>query len=277
MTIQILIFLLIISLISRAVFQLLGDQVKEDAVDGMAQSTGNKEVQADVMQVRITSAGKLAVLADGIGKENTGKVCASLAVKELIEAFSFYKALHNPEYFFQRTLYRIHKEIQRLLEEGQGGASVAAVFLGGGRLHYALAGQIQLALFRKGELIPLSEGQTIGVLAQQAYKNGKISRQKTLQALKAKDIWNYVGKDGFHQMEICEIPIELKKGDLVVMMTKGIFEEVSYACLERILINPSLTAQEKAEKAIRLVERSGREDKENGSILVLLTDGAMSG
>lgn len=275
MTVQIIVFLLIVSAIARSIFQLLGDKVTYGASDGMGQTTGNKEIQADVMDISITSAGKLAVMADGIGKENTGKVCAALAVKEFTEAFSFYKALHNPEYFFERTMYSVHMNMQKVLEERHGGASVGVVFLADGKLYYAMAGFIRIALLRNGELIPLSEGQTIGVLAQRAYKDGKISRQETIWSLEDSDVWNYVGKDGFHQMEICEVPVELKKGDLVVMMTKGIFEEVSYAELEKILLNTALTAQEKADRVVRRAEWSETQDKENGSIMVLLTDGAM--
>lgn len=275
MTVQIIVFLLIISVIARGIFQLLGDNVTYDAADGMGQTTGNKEIQADAMNISITTAGKLAVMADGIGKENTGKVCAALAVKEFTEAFSFYKALHKPEYFFERTMYSLHMNMQKVLKERHGGASVGVIFLAEGKLYYAMAGQIRIALLRNGELIPLSEGQTIGVLAQRAYKDGKISRQETIWSMDKTDVWNYVGKDGFHQMEICEVPVELKKGDLVVMMTKGIFEEVSYAELEKILANTALTAQEKADRSVRRAEWSDSQDKENGSIMVLLTDGAM--
>lgn len=275
MTVQIIVFLLIISVIARGIFQLLGDNVTYDAADGMGQTTGNKEIQADAMHISITTAGKLAVMADGIGKENTGKICAALAVKEFTEAFSFYKVLHKPEYFFERTMYSLHMNMQKVLEERHGGASVGAIFLAEGKLYYAMAGQIRIALLRNGELIPLSEGQTIGVLAQRAYKDGKISRQETIWSMDKTDVWNYVGKDGFHQMEISEVPVELKKGDLVVMMTKGIFEEVSYAELEKILANTALTAQEKADRSVRRAEWSDSQDKENGSIMVLLTDGAM--
>ncbi len=275
MILQIILFLLIISIIARGIFQLLGDKVTYDASDGTGQTTGNKEIQADAVDITITSAGKLAVMADGIGKENTGKVCAALAVREFKEAFSFYKTLQKPEYFFERTMYSLHRNMQKVLEERHGGASVGIVFLTEGRLYYAMAGLIRIALLRNGELIPLSEGQTVGVLAQRAYQNGKISRQKTLWSMEDSEVWNYVGKDGFHQMEVCEMPIELKKGDLAVMMTKGIFEEVSYAELEKILINPALTAQEKADRVVRQAELSDAQDKENGSIMVLLTDGAM--
>ena len=65
---QITIFLLVISAIARGIFQMLGDQETYDASDGIGQTTGNKDVQADAMELTITEAGKLAVMADGMGK-----------------------------------------------------------------------------------------------------------------------------------------------------------------------------------------------------------------
>lgn len=259
----------------RGILQFFDHTSADDAKDGMAQTTGNKEIQADAMDVAITCAGKLAVLADGIGRENTGKVCAALAVKEFMENFSFYRALPNPVYFFERTMYSLHRSMQKVLEERQGGASVGVVFLADGKLYYAMAGQVKIALLRGGELISLSEGQTVGVLAQHAYKEGRLGRQETIWSLRDKNLWNYVGKDGFCQMEVCEAPIQLKKGDLAVMMTRGIYEEVSYAQIERILILEALTAQGKAERIVQWADRARSQDKDNGSVAVLLTDGAM--
>lgn len=99
MTVQIILSMLVMCCIVRGILQFLQERPVYDAKDGTAQTTGNKEIQADALAIKITAAGKLAVLADGIGKENTGKVCASLAVKEFVEAFSLYRSLNNPEYF----------------------------------------------------------------------------------------------------------------------------------------------------------------------------------
>lgn len=275
MTVRIILGLLALFCAARGLIQFLHGRPVDDAKDGMAQTTGNKEIQADAMDIMITGAGKLAVLADGIGRENTGKVCATLAVREFMEAFSFYRVLNNPEYFFERTMYSLHRSMQKVLEERQGGASVGVAFLADEKLYYAMAGQIRIALLRGGELISLCDSQTIDVLAQRAYKEGRLGRQETIWSLGNKDIWNYVGKDGFCQMELCEVPVTLRKGDLAVMMTKGIYEEVSYAEIERILANETLTAQGKAEKIIQYADRSLAQDKDNGSIMVLLTDGAM--
>ena len=42
-------------------------------------------VQADNAQVWDSSAGTLAVLADGIGRSNTGMVCAQIAVDTVLD------------------------------------------------------------------------------------------------------------------------------------------------------------------------------------------------
>lgn len=49
-------------------------------------------------------------------------------------------------------------------------------------------------------MIPLSKGQTLDVLAAQAYEDGKISRQDTLWSMEEKKVWSYLGQDGFHEM-----------------------------------------------------------------------------
>lgn len=275
MIVRIILFLLILCSVVRGILQILQVHPADDAKDGKAQTTGNKEIQADAMDIVISEAGKLAVLADGIGRENTGRVCAALAVKEFMDAFSFYRSLQNPEYFFERTMYSLHRSMQKVLEERQGGASVGVVFLAEEKLYYAIAGQVKVALLRGRELIPLCDGQTVGVLAQRAYQEGRLGRQETIWSLGDKDLWNYVGKDGFCQMELCEVPVQLKKGDLAVLMTKGIYEEVSYGEIERVLTNEMLTAQGKADKIVQYADRSTAQDKDNGSIMVLLTDGAM--
>lgn len=275
MTVRIIISVLVLCCVVRGILQLLQERPRGDAKDGTAQTTGNKEIQADALEVRITGAGKLAVLADGIGKENTGKVCASLAVKEFMDAFSLYRSINNPGYFFERTMYGLHRNMQKVLEERQGGASVGVLLLAEENLYYAMAGQIRIALFRGGELIPLCECQTVDVLAQRAYQEGRLGRQETIWSLQDKNLWNYVGKDGFCQIEVCEAPVRLRKGDLAVMMTKGIYEEVPFAEIERILANEMLTVQGKADRVVQCADKSLAQDKENGSIVVLLTDGAM--
>lgn len=242
-----------------------GDQ-KADA--GISQTTGNREFQDDRAQVLRTQAGVLAVIADGIGKKNTGQVCAQIAVDTVLDWFEPYCVLNQPDHFFRTAFYEANRRIQATLGERKGGASLGAVFANETYLYYALAGNIRIALLRGGELIPLSKGQTLDILAAQAWKDGKISRQEAVWSMEEKRIWNYLGMDGFHEIEIADQPVKTKPGDVVLLATCGIFEELSWSELEDILTGEG-SLQEQADAVILATEQKEDPQKENGSVILL--------
>ena len=145
---------------------------------------------------------------------------------------------------------------------------MGAVFMDADRLHYAVAGDIKIALLRGDELIPLSRGQTLDVLAMQAYEEGRISRQDAVLSMDEKRIWNYLGQDGFHEIELCDLPVQLKRGDKVLLMSRGIFEVLSWRELEDLLIQPA-PMQELADRIIMEADRKKAADRENGSVILL--------
>ena len=241
---------------------------------GIARTTGSRELQADMAQVWSNGAGTMAVIADGIGSANTGAVCAQIAADTILDRFEPYHELDNPAYFFKTAFYEAHRRIQRTIGERRGGASVGAVFLDYGYLHYAVAGDIRIAVLRGGEIIPLSKGQTIDVLAAQAYEEGKLSRQDALWSMEEKRIWNYLGQDGFHEIEICEQPVLLKPGDKVMLASKGIFEELSWRETEDILIEEA-SPQELAERMIDAARQKANPQQENGSVILIQKAGGL--
>lgn len=232
------------------------------------QTMGNKELQADRVQVYQNRAGVLAVVADGIGKSNTGQVCAQVATDTLIDRYEVYSSLSQPDYFFRTAFYEVNRRIQMTLEERKGGVNLGAVFIDNSHLYYALVGNIRIALYRGGELIPLSKGHTLDILAEQAWKDGKISRQQALWSIEEKRQWNYVGMDGFSVIEIEEKPIATKAEDVVVLTTCGVFEELSWSEIEDILVKPA-TLQQKAEEMMAIIEQKESTQKENGSVVLV--------
>ena len=121
-----------------------------------------------------------------------------------------------PLLIFKTAFYEANRRIQQTIGERRGGAAMGAVFMDARWLHYAVAGDIKIALLRGDELIPLSRGQTLDVLAMQAYEEGRISRQDAVLCMDEKRIWNYLGQDGFHEIELCDLPVQLKRGDKVL-------------------------------------------------------------
>ena len=247
-----------------------------DVAYGFSQMQGLQEVQADRGEVVKTNAGVLGILADGIGRENTGKVSAQIAVDTAADAFEPYQTLTNPSYFFRTVFHEADVRIQQTIGERRGGACLALVFIGGGMLHYALAGDIRIGLVRNGELIPLSKGHTLDVLAKEAYEAGKISRKEAIWSFDEKRRWNYVGMDGFHDVEEPEQPIRLKEGDVCVLITRGIWQSMSEAQLEDMLQGTESLA-EKARQIAWYAGRIPKKDQENGSVLLLDVGAAARG
>lgn len=235
---------------------------------GIAQTTGSRQVQSDIAQAWDGRAGQMAVIADGIGSANTGMVCAQVAVDTILDRFEPYHELNDPVYFFRTAFFEANRRIQRTIGERRGGASVGSVFLNRSHLYYAVAGDIRIALLRGDEIIPLSKGQTIDMLAAQAHEEGKISRQDTLWSMEEKRLWNYLGQDGFHEIEVCDQPVLLKPRDKVLLMSKGIFEELSWREIEDVLIDAA-DSQELAERMVSAAEKKANPQRDNGSVILI--------
>lgn len=239
---------------------------------GIAQTMGNKEIQSDRVRAERTQAGALAVIADGIGKRNIGEVCAQIAMDTILDRYEPYTFLSEPDHFFRMSFYEANRRVQMTLERSKGGTSLGAVFVNGTKLYYALAGNIRIALFRGGEIIPLSKGHTLDVLAEEAWKDGKISRQEAVWSMEEKRMWNYVGMDGFRKIEVESQPILTRPEDVVMLATSGIFEEVSWSEIEDILVE-QWSLFEKAGKIAWAAEQKEGTQKENGSVILLRVPG----
>ena len=93
--------------------------------------------------------------------------------------------------------------------------------------------------------------------------------------MEEKRVWNYLGQDGFHEIEICEQPVRLKAGDKVLLTSKGIFEELSWRELEDILIAP-VSLQETAERIVSAANLKESPQKENGSVILIQKAGGLN-
>lgn len=260
--------LLIAAIVVRTALWEQHEKQEKRSRAGICQTNGRKEIQADLALVFTNEAGTMAVLADGIGNENTGKLCAQLAADTVLDRYEPYHVLNNPDYFFKSTFAEANRRIQMTIGERRGGASLAAAFIDHTHLYYAVAGNVRIALKRGEELIPLSQGQTMDVLAAEAFENGSISRQEAIWSMDEKRVWNYLGMDGFREIELCERPVRLKQNDTVLIASKGIFEELSWGEMEDILLS-GMPIKEQAMAMVRMAESKLNPEMDNGSVLLL--------
>lgn len=236
---------------------------------GTCMTIGSREVQEDRLDYMSTDAGMLAVLADGAGKPYGGRIAAKAAVDTFMDIFRDYNAFNNPQYYFRKAFHCANREILKAVgDESRGSASAGCVLIRREYLYYALVGNVKIGVFREGTLVPVSSGHTVAVLAEQKFREGKISRQDTLTLLENQRLYNYLGRDDFRDIEFFDAPIRLLKGDIVVLMSDGVYELLGTKEIEEVLREKG-NCRQKALQMIEKVNRNTGENKDNASVILV--------
>lgn len=240
---------------------------REGYETGACKTIGSREIQMDYFAIEENENGLLAVLADGMGKEAGGRIAAKTVIRVFQEIFGEYNMFDHPSYFFRKAFQTANREILKQMDEGRGMSAAGAVMIQGGFLFYAIVGNVKVAVFRNQELIPLGTGHTVNVLAENKYYQGVLTREDALAMLHEKRIYNYLGRDGFHEIEFYDEPIRLKKDDIVAVFSNGMCESISWKQMEECL------SQKKSCKktALDLIENVNQKkgDKDNASVILI--------
>ena len=244
-----------------------------DAVDrGAAAYLAERAYDVDIPGLVVSDVRRaMAVLADGMGKQYGGKIASRIAVESFQDLFQDANAFYNPQYYFRKAFHRANQEILNQLDDGRGSASVAAVLLKNRKLYFASVGNVKIAVYRNGDLIPVTSGHTIQVLAKQKYMEGKLTRKEAVTMLHNHRLYNYVGQDDFHDVEFFDTPVSLYGGEYVVLMSDGLYEGTSWKSLEDCLAVEE-SCEKKALHMIELINQSEEKDKDNASVVLLRVD-----
>lgn len=229
---------------------------------------GNEEIQEDYLEVVNKSNGTMAVLADGLGKNEAGRISSIVAVKTISKLFKEEGNKEKITYFFKKAFNKASREIIKRVEKDKGGASVLSVIIYDNLLSYALVGDVMLAIFRNKELVKLSNGHSISEVAKKQYYNGKIQKDEALYALKEKKLLYYIGQESFRDIEISETPIELQKNDIIILMSRGVYEGLRWIEIERILGNKKANINEICGQIMENVKDNNKNNC-NGSIMLM--------
>lgn len=265
------VFFLAVSALGMLVFFLLrlreergGRQGPVSRISG-AETIGDGELLQDVHQSVMGDESVLLAVADGTGSGGSGKLAAGMAAQVAVSLYAANEAacMRQPAYYFRRVFYSANKRLLALMGDGAGRASAALALVADGCLHYGVVGSCRVALFRQGDLIPLCEGQTISSAARKRYREGKLTRRETAALLDEERAYNFLGQDGISEPELSPEPIPLEKGDLVVLMTEGVFHALSWRSIEEAL------AGREAARVIEQVKGAPGDGKDNASLLVM--------
>jgi len=240
---------------------------------GSSMTIGSREVQEDQVGTLYTNSGLLTVLADGMGKEYGGRIASRAAVETFLDLFKDYNAFDNPQYYFRKAFSAANRAILRILDnERRGSASVGAAMIRDGWLYYAVVGNVKVCVYRNGDLVPMSAGHTLDVLAEEKFRIGRLSREDALVLLESHRLYNYVGQDGFKDVEYIDRPVALRRGDIIALMSDGVYDLLPWRDIEDILAH----GQDCQRMAFEITERvniTAAEHKDNASVILVRWNG----
>lgn len=268
-----LFFLLLFLLLGLRSFLKNGYRSKKVAI-GNAQILGRREEQEDSFSTTITETGVLAVLADGMGGFEKGKMASSNAVSTFVSEFSkasvFAEAnsLHSIEDFFIKTAALCNREILKKARGIKTGTTLVAVILSQEKLYWASSGDSAIFLFRKGEFINLNKKHIFQDVLEEQYLSGKISREEVLNNPMKKRLTCYIGHEEFKNIEICKEAIKLRRGDKIILCSDGVYNSISEIEMEKILVK-NKTADKASEEIIDSIKKKKYTKQDNATIIIL--------
>ncbi|MNG12367.1 Stage II sporulation protein E (SpoIIE) [compost metagenome] len=79
---------------------------------------------------------------------------------------------------------------------------------------------------------------------------------------------NYLGYDRFKNIDIGETPVQLRRGDKVLLMSDGVYNALTEIELEDIL-NDSAAPDEAAEQIIERIENKRIRHQDNATVIIM--------
>ncbi|MBE1555950.1 PP2C family protein-serine/threonine phosphatase [Sporosarcina limicola] len=236
---------------------------------GNGQTIGRRKEQDDYFSTASSTNGTIAVLADGISGLTNGRMASTVVVTTFIRAFLQVDKLDNIESFFRKTALLSNNTIIQNLKGSSGGTTLVAIIIDErGYLHWGAVGDSIITIFRKGEFIAVNQKHIFESVLKERYLAGEISKVEVQENPMKKRLINYVGYEGFKNMEIGREPIKLNKGDKVCLYSDGVYNSITEVEMEKIL-SRNLPPYDIAQQIIDVVERKRLKNQDNATIVIL--------
>ncbi|MDD1504361.1 MULTISPECIES: PP2C family serine/threonine-protein phosphatase [Lysinibacillus] len=249
---------------------MLAQQNEKNKIEiGNGQTIGRRDEQDDYFSTAETNNGTIAVLADGISGLANGRMASTVAVNTFIEEFKKLSGLNTLEKFFKEAAFASNHMIVENLNGSNGGTTlVAAVIDDNGFLHWGAVGDSVITIFRNGEFKAINQKHIFESVLTERYISGEISQLEVQENPLKKRLINYLGYEGFKNMDIGKSPIQLNRGDKVCLFSDGVYDTLTEVEMEKIL-SQQATPYDIAQDIIKAVEQKRLKNQDNATIVIL--------
>lgn len=165
--------------------------------------------------------GLLALVADGMGGMEDGKAASQWAAECFLQLFQEREEEDIPNWFY-RSVHAVSDSVfQRF--GGRSGSTLVAVHIREGLLHWLSVGDSGIFLMRNGGVFQLNREHTcLNQLLLQELEREPIDKQRALSDPDAPRLTSFVGIDRLAEVDLDLRPLELERGDVLLLCSDGI-------------------------------------------------------
>lgn len=208
-------------------------------VIGKVHHIGRRKYQQDCLGVTDIVGGVLAVVADGMGGLADGdKVSQKIVMTALSDAEKINPAgCENPLYALAA---HANSEVNRMIgvnRQYQSGSTMLAVAADQEGFHWLSIGDSRIYLYRGGMLLQINREHIYEAELLCEAVNGEISFAEVKNNSQRKGLTSFIGMGELKHIDGSMRKCPVQKGDMVLLMSDGVFNTISDTEIETILAN----------------------------------------
>ena len=225
--------------------------------------------------------GQLLLVADGLGGHSAGERASSLAVDCLahfavnamqwclrLDEANDEQVLADWKEALQQCDARVHAESESRPDRHGMGTTLTLAYVAWPRVYVIHAGDSRCYLFRDSRLEQITTDHT---LAQKMVEAGMISAEQASHSRYSHVLWNAIGGSA-EALSPEAHGCQLRLGDVLLLCTDGLTNEVDDASIASILGGPA-TAAEMCQRLVAAANRAGGRDNITALIARFLAPG----
>ncbi|MBR3833413.1 MAG: serine/threonine-protein phosphatase [Lachnospiraceae bacterium] len=234
---------------------------------------GKRTKQEDSIYYQVKNNVGMAVVCDGMGGLEEGDWASYIAVRLMKKHFNRSSNLDDIPTFFHNEIHHLDNVICKLEDDNNklliAGTTYTSTIIRENKLYWASVGDSKVYVYSQGKLRCLTRTHNYKLQLDQELNKGMITQAVYNEELKkANCLISYLGVGNMEYYDISSEPIELTKGDVVLICSDGVFSTMSDLELINV-INSKVYAKDIVNSVISQIEEKNKKGQDNASLVVL--------
>lgn len=242
---------------------------------GSAIYQGKRSSQQDSIVVSKVNGDKpiIALLSDGMGGMADGSRASTTCTQGIFNDFNNSLEIESYPRFLKSEIVKYDGIISDFCDENgkpiRSGATLIACIVDKDNLFWATVGDSHLYIIRDNKIIQVNNDHNFMIDLNKKVKQGLITKQQALEDPHKDSLISFLGMNGVRIMDINEEPFKLKRDDIVIMCSDGLYRTLNDEVIREITRFYKGNIQNVCEKLITAVIDRDNPTQDNTSVVII--------